>query len=69
VARSARPSQRLEIGTDVAAVLRREEETRLHDVRDIDRVRGRVCGRWIEPGSSDPTSVSVTIGGDVVGRL
>jgi hypothetical protein len=66
VARSARPSQRLEIGTDVAAVLRPEEETRLHDVRDIDRVRCRVCGRWIEPGSNDPASVSVTIEGDLV---
>jgi len=66
VARSARPSQRLEIGTDVAAVLRPEEETRLHDVRDIDRVRCRVCGRWIEPESSDPTSVSVTIEGELV---
>jgi hypothetical protein len=66
VARSARPSPRLEIGTDVAAVLRPEEETRLYDVRDIDRVRCHVCGGWIEPGSSDPTSVSVTIDGDLV---
>ena len=66
VARSARPSQRLEIGTNVAAVLRPEEETRLYRVREIDRVRCRVCGGWIEPGSSDPTSVSVTIEGDFV---
>jgi hypothetical protein len=66
VARSAHASRRLVIGTDVAAVLRPEEEARLHDVRDIDRVRCRVCGGWIEPGSSEPTSVSMTIEGDLV---
>lgn len=66
VARSAHASRRLVIGTDVAAVLRPQEETRLHDVRDIDRVRCHVCGGWIEPGGSEPTSVSVTIEGDLV---
>ena len=61
VARSAGQSQRLEVGPDVAAVLRPEEAMRLHDIRDIERLRCRVCGEWIEPASSTRTSVSVSL--------
>lgn len=39
---------------------------RLHDIRDIERLRCRVCGEWIEPASSAPTSVSVSLDGDGV---
>ncbi len=39
---------------------------RLHDIRDIERLRCRVCGEWIEPASSTPTSVSVSLDGDSV---
>jgi hypothetical protein len=39
---------------------------RLHDIRDIERLRCRVCGEWIEPASSAPTSVSVSLDGDSV---
>jgi hypothetical protein len=64
VARSAGQSQRLEVGPDVAAVLRPEEAVRLHDIRDIERLRCRICGEWIEPASSAPTSVSVSLDGE-----
>jgi hypothetical protein len=37
---------------------------RLHDIRDIERLRCRVCGEWIEPASNTPTSVSVSLDGD-----
>lgn len=66
MARSAHRNQRLVFSTDVAAVLRPEEATRLHDLRDIDRVRCGVCGEWIEPGSSEETSVSIRLDGDEV---
>ncbi|HWE08970.1 MAG TPA: hypothetical protein VG325_06430 [Solirubrobacteraceae bacterium] len=66
VARSAGQTQRLEVGPDVAAVLRPEEAMRLHDIRDIERLRCHVCGEWIEPASSSRTSVSVSIDGDDV---
>jgi hypothetical protein len=66
VARSAGQSQRLDVGPDVAAVLRPEEATRLRDLRDIERVRCEVCTEWIEPGSSAPTSVSVSLDGERV---
>ena len=39
---------------------------RLHDIRDIERLRCRVCGEWIEPASSAPTSVSVSLDEDSV---
>jgi hypothetical protein len=61
VAGSAPGSQRLEVSRDVAAVLRPEEARRLRDLCDIDRVRCRVCGEWIEPGSETPTSVSLAL--------
>jgi hypothetical protein len=61
VARSAGQNQRLEVGPDVAAVLRPEEASRLHDIRDIERLRCRICGEWIEPTSSTRTSVSVSL--------
>jgi hypothetical protein len=66
VARSAGQSQRLEVGPDVAAVVRPEETPRLHDIRAIERPRCRICGEWIAPGSSIPTSVSVSLDGDSV---
>jgi hypothetical protein len=66
VARRAAQSQRLEVGVDVAAVLRREEAMRLHDLRDIDRLRCGICGDWIEPGSSAQTTVSAALDGDRV---
>src|SRR5436305_11589958 len=66
VARSAGQSQRLEVGPDVAAVLRPEEAMRLHDIRDMERLRCRVCGTWIEAASSTPTSVSVSLDGESV---
>jgi hypothetical protein len=66
VARSAGQGQRLEVGPDVAAVLRPEEATRLHDIRDIERLRCRVCGKWIEAASSTPTSVSISLDGESV---
>lgn len=47
-------------------MLRPEEATRLHDIRDIERLRCRICGEWIEPGSDIPTSVSVSIDEDDV---
>jgi hypothetical protein len=57
---------RLEVGADVAAVLRPEEATRLHDLRDIDRLRCAVCGDWIEPHSDVQTTVSMSLDGDQV---
>jgi hypothetical protein len=42
-------------------VLRPEEAMRLHDIRDMERLRCAVCGEWIEPASSTATSVSVTL--------
>ena len=39
---------------------------RLHDIRDMERLRCRVCGEWIEPASSTSTSVSVSLDGDGV---
>ena len=66
VARSAARSQRLEVGVDVTAILRPEEAMRLHDLRDIDRVRCSVCREWIAPGSSALTTVSAVLDGDRV---
>jgi hypothetical protein len=37
---------------------------RLHDIRDIERMRCPICGEWIEPASSTPTSVSVSLDGN-----
>jgi len=66
VARSAPRSQRLEVGPDVAAVLRPEEAARLHVLRGLDPVSCAICGEWIAQDSSDPTSVSISIDGDHV---
>jgi hypothetical protein len=55
---SARISRRLDIGPDVAAVLRPEEAARLHELRDLERLRCAVCGEWVEPAD---TSASVSI--------
>jgi hypothetical protein len=66
VGRSAPSNQRLDVGPDVAAVLRPEEAARLRDLRDIEPVRCAICGEWIEPGSSAPTSVSISLDGDRV---
>lgn len=61
VSRSAGQSQRLQVGPEVAAVLRPEEALRLHDLREAQRVRCAVCAEWIEPDASAPTSVSLTL--------
>jgi hypothetical protein len=66
VARSARRSPRLDVGSDVAAVLRAEEAARLQELRDLDRLRCAQCGRWIEPHSDARASVSVTLDGGSV---
>jgi hypothetical protein len=66
VARSAPRSQRLEVGPDVAAVLRPEEAARLRDLRDLDPPACAICGEWIGPDSSAPTSVSISLEGDRV---
>ena len=66
VARSVPHSRRLEVGADVGALLRPEEATRLHDLRDIERVRCGFCNEWINPGSSARTAVSASLDGDHV---
>jgi hypothetical protein len=66
VARSASRSQRLDVGPDVAAVLRPEETARLRDLRDFDRVVCAICGEWIEPESSAAMSVSIALNGERV---
>jgi hypothetical protein len=66
VARSAPRSERLDVGADVAAVLRPEETARLRDLRDLDHVACAICGEWIEPDSSAATSVSVSLAGERV---
>jgi hypothetical protein len=54
-------SQRLDIGPDVAPVLRPEESARLHAMRDNERLRCAVCAQWIEPASQTDVSVSVAL--------
>jgi hypothetical protein len=66
VARTAPRSQRLDVGPDVAAVLRPEEAARLRDLRNVDHVPCAVCGEWIEPSSGALTSVSISLDGDHV---
>ena len=66
VARSVRRSPRLDVGSDVAAVLRAEEAARLQELRDLDRLRCAQCGKWIEPHSDARTSVSVALDGRAV---
>jgi hypothetical protein len=63
VARSARRSRRLEVGAEVAVLLRPEEARRLRDLRDLDHLRCARCGEWIDPGSDSQTSVSVSLDG------
>ena len=50
----------------MTAVLRPEEAMRLHDIRDIERLRCRICGEWIEPTADTATSVSVSLDDDGV---
>jgi hypothetical protein len=66
VARSAPSSQRLEIGREVAAVLRPEEAARLRDLHDLERMPCAICGEWIDSGPSTPASVSISLDGDHV---
>jgi hypothetical protein len=58
--------QRLEVGPDVAAVLRPEEAARLEELRALARLRCSVCGEWIEPAFSVAASVSISEDGDTV---
>src|SRR5258708_25110275 len=59
-------NQQLEVGSDVAAVLRPEEAARLEELRALVRLRCSVCGEWIEPASSVAASVSISEDGDTV---
>jgi hypothetical protein len=54
-------SQPLDIGPDVAPVLRPEESARLHAMRDNERLRCAVCAEWIDPASEIDVSVSVAL--------
>jgi ribosomal protein L24E len=54
----------LEIGPDVAAVLRPEETARLEALRDARPLRCVVCGRPIEPGGGPAVTVSLVLEGD-----
>ena len=64
VARSVPSNQRLEVGKDLTAVLRRQEAARLRELRDLERLPCSVCGNWIEPDSSDTTTVSLALAGE-----
>lgn len=59
--RSVRTNRRIDIGPEVAAVLRPEEAARLRELRDLELLRCAVCGEWVQPGSSDPASVSISM--------
>ncbi len=63
VARSVGSNQRLEVGKDLAAVLRPEEAARLRALRDLERLPCAICGEWIEPESNVTTSVSISLQG------
>ncbi|MCW3003100.1 MAG: hypothetical protein JWQ20_2398 [Conexibacter sp.] len=54
-------SRRLDIGPDVAPVLRPEESARLHALRDNERLRCAICDQWIDPDSEVEVSVSVAL--------
>jgi hypothetical protein len=43
-------NQRLEVGSDVAGVLRPEEAARWDELWALERLGCSVCGEWIEPG-------------------
>ncbi len=47
-------------------MLRPEEAARLHLFCDLDPVSCSICGEWIEPDSTVPTSVSISLNGDHV---
>lgn len=51
----------LDIGPDVARLLRPEESERLHAMRANERVRCAVCGQWIDPASGVEVSVSMAL--------
>jgi len=54
-------SKPLDIGPDVARVLRPEESARLHALRDNERLRCAICDQWIDPASGVDVSVSVAL--------
>jgi hypothetical protein len=54
-------SQPLDIGPDVARVLRPEESARLHALRDSERLRCAICTQWIDPASGIEVSVSLAL--------
>jgi hypothetical protein len=56
-------TERLELGTDVEAVLRSEEAAALHRLHDREHVRCLACGDWVEP--TDEATVTVSLHGDV----
>jgi hypothetical protein len=62
-------NRRLEVDSDVAAVLRPEEAARLSELRALEMLRCSVCGDWIEPSFSitaTAASVSIAEDGDTV---
>src|SRR5687767_4777812 len=56
-------TERLELGTDVEAVLRSEESAALRELHDRERVRCLSCRNWIEPG--DDATVTISLDGEV----
>jgi hypothetical protein len=54
-------SSPLEIGPDVAQILRPEESARLRAMRDNERLRCAICDEWIDPASGIEVSVSVAL--------
>jgi hypothetical protein len=66
VGKSSPIKRRLEVGKDVAAVLRPEEAARLDELLALERLRCFVCGEWMEPGHSVAASVSISEDGDAV---
>jgi hypothetical protein len=58
------PNERLEIGPDVAAVLRPEEAVRLSELSRQGPLRCPACRRSIDPAGAAPLSVSLTLEGE-----
>lgn len=47
-------------------MLRPHEARRLRELRDFERLPCAICGDWIEPASSDATTVSLSLDGERV---
>jgi hypothetical protein len=55
---------RLDIGPDVAPVLRAEEVARLRELRASERLRCTVCGKVMDAGSDEDVTVSLILDGE-----